>query len=175
MPELLTFTKLTNDSTPRQQNEGEAEPQQKRSSSSSSSVVSVASTTESQRETLRALNDDHERLLREARTWALVDHLAEKVVGELVVRHPELGARLDAWAVDGDFPRFAHYADALLSDTEFFVRKAIGWVLRDTARRRPELVFDWLLPRAARASGVTFREAVKPLSADQRVRLLAAR
>jgi 3-methyladenine DNA glycosylase AlkD len=60
-------------------------------------------------------------------------------------------------------------------EKEFFVRKAIGWVLRDTARKRPRLVYDWLLPRARRASGVTLREAVKPLSDDQRAAVLAAR
>jgi len=137
-----------------------------------------------------------ERLLREARTWALVDELAAVVVGGLVERHPELGAVLDRWAIDpdlwirrsallallvplrrggGDFARFARYADGMLDETEFFIRKAIGWVLRDTARRRPELVFEWLLPRARRASGVTVREAVKPLSPQQRAAVLAAR
>lgn len=75
----------------------------------------------------------------------------------------------------GDFERFARYADAMLDEQEFFIRKAIGWVLRDTGRKRPDLVFDWLLPRAARASGVTVREAVKPLTDAQRAAILAAR
>jgi 3-methyladenine DNA glycosylase AlkD len=63
----------------------------------------------------------------------------------------------------------------MLDEKEFFVRKAIGWVLRDTSRRRPELVYEWLLPRAARASGVTLREAVKYLSKSQRDEILAVR
>ena len=67
------------------------------------------------------------------------------------------------------------YADAMLDEKEFFVRKAIGWVLRDTARKRPDLVYAWLLPRAARASAVTIREAVKPLSEPRRTAVLAAR
>ena len=75
----------------------------------------------------------------------------------------------------GDFERFGRYADAMLDEHEFFVRKAIGWVLRDTARKRPDLVYEWLLPRATRASTVTIREAVKPLSAAQRAAVLAAR
>lgn len=137
-----------------------------------------------------------ERLLREARTWALVDPLSISVFGPLVERHDELGGVLDRWAVDddfwvrrsallsllvplrrgdGDWERFCRYADPLLDDREFFVRKAIGWVLRDTGRRRPELVHDWILPRASRASGVTIREAVKPLTNAQRARVLAAR
>lgn len=137
-----------------------------------------------------------ERLLRESRTWALVDPLAASVVGPLVEGEPGLGATLDRWAVDedhwirraallalllalrrgeGDWPRFCRHADAMLEEKEFFIRKAIGWVLRDTARKRPDLVFEWILPRAARASGVTLREAVKPLAEDQRAAVLAAR
>lgn len=137
-----------------------------------------------------------ERFLRESHTWALVDGLAASVVGRLVERHPELTAALDRWAVDsdmwlrrsamlallvplrqgrGDFDRFARYADAMLEERKFFIRKAIGWVLRDTGRTRPDLVYEWLLPRAARASGVTIREAIKPLSAAQRAAIIAAR
>src|ERR1035438_4613991 len=137
-----------------------------------------------------------ERLLRQAQTWALVDELAAVVVGGLVEHHAELGPVLDRWAVDddfwirrsvllallmplrrgdGDFQRFSRYADGMLDEEEFFIRKAIGWVLRDTARKRPDLVYRWLLPRAARASGVTVREAVKPRSAEERAAVLAAR
>lgn len=137
-----------------------------------------------------------ERLLREARTWALVDPLAASVVGPLVERRPEAADVLDRWAADqdfwvrraallallvplrrgrGDFERLARYADAMLDEQEPFIRKAIGWVLRETARKRPAMVYDWLLPRAARASGVTVHEAVKPLTGGQRERILAAR
>jgi 3-methyladenine DNA glycosylase AlkD len=137
-----------------------------------------------------------ERLLRESRTWALVDGLATSVVGGLIELHPPSVEILDRWATDddfwirrsallalltalrkgeGDFERFSRYADAMLDEKEFFIRKAIGWVLRDTARKRPDMVYEWLLPRAARASGVTLREAVKPLSDEQRATVLAAR
>lgn len=136
-----------------------------------------------------------ERFLRESRTWALVDGIAAPVVGKLLSRYPELCATIDRWAVDedfwirrsallalleglrsgeGDFARFSRYADAMLDEKEFFIRKAIGWVLRETAKRRPQLVFDWLLPRATQMSGVTRREAIKPLSDDQRAAVLAA-
>jgi 3-methyladenine DNA glycosylase AlkD len=136
-----------------------------------------------------------ERLIRQAGTWALVDDLAGKVMGGLVERFAELGGTLDRWASDedfwirrsallallgplrrgeGDFDRFGGYADSMLEEREFFIRKAIGWVLRDTARRRPELVAAWLAPRVARASGVTMREAVKPLPPATKQALLAA-
>ena len=115
-----------------------------------------------------------ERLLRESGTWALVDPLAASVIGPLAERRPEVGVMLDRWAGDqdfwirraallallgalrrgdGDFERFARYADAMLDDKEFFIRKAIGWVLRETAKKRPGLVYTWLLPRGCAGLG----------------------
>ncbi|MHB8765018.1 MAG: DNA alkylation repair protein [Deferrisomatales bacterium] len=137
-----------------------------------------------------------EGLLRDARTWALVDNLAAGPAAALVERCPELGGTLDRWAADGDFwvrraallallpalrrgegdlERFGRYADALLGEREFFLRKAVGWVLREIGKKRPEWVRGWLLPRAARASGLTVREAVRHLPGAYRDELLAAR
>ncbi len=111
-----------------------------------------------------------ESFLRTSGTWALVDGLAADVMGSLVERAPELLATLDRWATDDDFwirrsallsllvplrrgdpthfARFGRYADAMLAEREFFIRKAIGWVLRETGKRQPDLVADWLAPRA---------------------------
>ena len=104
-------------------------------------------------------------------------------------------AALDRWSVDedfwlrrtsllallpglrrgeGDFERFGRYADGMLEEKEFFIRKAIGWVLRDTGRKRPELVADWLAPRVGRMAGLTLREAVKHLPPERRDALLTA-
>ena len=89
-------------------------------------------------------------------------------MGPLVERYPELTGVLDRWAADpdfwirrsallslllplrrgaGDFERFSRYADQMLDEREFFIRKAIGWVLRETAKQRPALVAAWLEPR----------------------------
>lgn len=124
------------------------------------------------------------RLLDEANTWALVDVLADKAAGEVVRREPrEALAHLDGWATDPNkwvrravlltmlpsaradvLPdRFWDYADAMLDEREFFVAKALGWVLREYARRSPRAVFDWLAPRLDRTTTVTLREATKYL------------
>ena len=135
-----------------------------------------------------------EGLLRESRTWALVDELAGDLVGRLLVADPTIGAVLDRWATDDDFwirraallshlrriraggelGAFAGYADAMLDEREFFIRKAIGWLLREAGKRRPDEVVAWLAPRTHRASGVTMREAVKYLPAADAERLMAA-
>jgi 3-methyladenine DNA glycosylase AlkD len=136
------------------------------------------------------------RLIHESRTWALVDPLATEVMGELLLRSPQLSAVLDTWSTEDDLwlrrsallallpglrrrvpghsGMLVRYADALVAEREFFIRKAIGWVLRETGRRDPELVRDWLLRQAPAASGVTLREAVKYLPEPQRDAVLAA-
>ncbi len=137
-----------------------------------------------------------EGLLRQARTWALVDVLAPRPLAAIdELDRPGTTAVLAGWVGDPDFwirrsallahlvplrtgllvwDRFAAFADELLDDREFFVRKAMGWVLRTTARHDPQVVADWVRPRTDRMSGVALREAVKPLPEDQRAALLAA-
>jgi 3-methyladenine DNA glycosylase AlkD len=64
---------------------------------------------------------------------------------------------LDQWA------RFCRYADQMLDEREFFIRKAIGWVLREVSKSHPEEVRAFVTPRLERMSGVTRREALKYL------------
>jgi 3-methyladenine DNA glycosylase AlkD len=137
-----------------------------------------------------------ERMLRDARTWALVDVLAEHVVGSIAARDPRAVRTLRTWARDddfwirrsallallhtlrrggGDFALFESLAAPMLGETEFFVRKAIGWILRETSKKQPALVRGFLGRHARACSGVTYREAVKYLPARDRVRFDAAR
>lgn len=136
-----------------------------------------------------------ERLLRESGTWALVDNLAVHTAGPLLERCPGADLTVERWGSDEDFwmrraallvhlgplrsggggwSRFTGLADRMLEEKEFFIRKAIGWCLRDAARLRPDMVYEWLLPRAGRASGVTVREAVKRMTPGQAAAVTAA-
>jgi 3-methyladenine DNA glycosylase AlkD len=137
-----------------------------------------------------------EELVRQARTWALVDGLAATVAGGIALRDPASWARIDRWASDPDFwvrrsallallpairsgspdmARFTRYAEPLLADKEFFIRKAIGWVLREIAKRDPRLAAEWTERHVSAMSGVTFREAVRRLPAGEAARLSALR
>ncbi|WP_167536449.1 DNA alkylation repair protein [Streptomyces ficellus] len=129
-----------------------------------------------------------ERYVRASRTWALVDALAVHAVGAVVAREPvSCGDTLDRWARDEDFwlrrtallalipgiragspdlRRLSRYADAMLDEREFFIRKAIGWVLRELSVRDPGFVAGWVRERRPRMSGLTYREAVRRLPAD---------
>ena len=136
-----------------------------------------------------------ERFVRDSASWVYVDGLAEKVVGRLVVRYPELGAVLDAWVSDPcmwirrtailallagvragepDLVRIDRFGDALIGEREFFIRKALGWVLRELSKKDPAWVTAWVGDRVAVISGVTMREAVRRLPEEDAERLRAA-
>ena len=136
-----------------------------------------------------------ERLIRASHSWAYVDALAVKVVGELVIRFPELSPEWDAWARDENFwirrtallallpgiragapdlDRVSAYGETLVEEREFFIRKALGWVLRELAKSEPAWVAAWVRDHVTTVSGVTIREAARHLPAKDQKDLLAA-
>ncbi|TMQ88727.1 DNA alkylation repair protein [Actinomadura soli] len=134
-----------------------------------------------------------ERLVRDSASWVYVDQIAEKVVGGLVLRYPDLATALDAWVSDPymwirrtavlallagvrtgnpDLERLDRFGDALIGEREFFIRKALGWVLRELSKKDPGWVVAWVEPRVGIMSGVTLREAVRRLPAEDAARIL---
>jgi 3-methyladenine DNA glycosylase AlkD len=134
--------------------------------------------------------------INNADTWAHVDWLAIKVIGAVITREPRLERTLSRWikhpnfwvrrtallalhdslqAGEGNFDCFAKLATALLGDQEFFIRKAIGWVLRATAKRRPELTFEFVQQHAQALSSLSFKEATRNLAPSQQKQLQALR
>jgi 3-methyladenine DNA glycosylase AlkD len=114
--------------------------------------------------------------------WDSVDLIAAHVYGSLCRRTPALQARLDAYASHEDLwlrrvailhqlnyagetdrARLAAILTANLDHTDFFIRKAMGWALRQFARHDAEWVREWLEVHADRVSGLTRREALKHL------------
>jgi 3-methyladenine DNA glycosylase AlkD len=118
------------------------------------------------------------------------------VAGGIALREGSSWPRIDAWATDEDFwvrrsallallpgiragqpalDRFERYAALMLAEKEFFIRKAIGWVLREISKRDPGWVADWTARHATAISGVTFREAIRRLPPEEAARLRARR
>lgn len=114
--------------------------------------------------------------------WDTVDALASPPVGLMVLNHPELAEVMDAW-IDHehmwlarvaiihqlrfkdqtDRDRLFDYAEKRANDTEFFIRKAIGWALRQYAKTDPDAVRTFVDARRDVLSGLTIREATKHL------------
>ena len=119
--------------------------------------------------------------------WDTVDALAARVVGPLVARHPELVAAMDEWAVDDDMwvvrtallhqliykeatdaERLFDYCSRQAGHTDFFMRKAIGWALREYAKTDPAAVRAFVHAHAAAVRAVRARGAEEPLKQSSR-------
>lgn len=115
--------------------------------------------------------------------WDTVDGLAV-TIGDLVRRHPALAARMDelivaddfwlrrvallhqlAWKAETDEARLFDYCLRCTGEKEFFIRKAIGWALRQHARTRPDAVRAFLSANLSALSPLSVREAAKHLGA----------
>jgi len=114
--------------------------------------------------------------------WDTIDALAAHPVGTLVQRFPALGSSMDTWVRDEniwvartailhqlrykesvDQPRLFGYVLARANDTEFFIRKALGWALRSYSRHAPDAVRSFVSDHESALSALTCREALKHL------------
>jgi 3-methyladenine DNA glycosylase AlkD len=118
--------------------------------------------------------------------WDYVDSAAP-VAGEILRRdRAETAAAMRAWAHDADRWRrrvaiicqlghreetdlalLAETIEPNLDDRDFFVRKAIGWALREHTKTDAGWVLAYLAENRARLSSLSYREARKWLSAQR--------
>ena len=123
-----------------------------------------------------------ERLIRTHSWWDTVDALAANVVGPMIAADASLSATMDRWIDDElwiaraailhqlkfrertDADRLFGYIDRRAAETDFFMRKAAGWALREYAKTDPGAVRDYVDSRHDRLSGLTRREALKHLA-----------
>ncbi len=123
------------------------------------------------------------RMIREGGWWDLVDEVAVHLVGVLWLHHPEVIAPvMDRWIEDEDLwirraaiiapiknkkqtdaKRLFTYCRDHAHEKDFFIRKGIGWALREYAKTDPEAVTDFLERHRDILSPLSFREAAKHL------------
>ena len=111
--------------------------------------------------------------------WDTVDALAGHVVGPLVLAHPHLADEMDEWARDDDVwvartallhqlrskqktdaHRLFAYCELRAGDNEFFIRKAIGWALREYSKTDADAVRAFVADQSSTLSPLSQREAL---------------
>lgn len=125
----------------------------------------------------------YKRLIVQGAWWDLVDGVAGDLVGTVLLDHRERTTPLlRRWLMDDDMwlRRTAIISQlnhkeatdaaflfeccaARAHETEFFIRKAIGWALRQYARTDPAAVKRFVKEQGGRLSGLSRREALKHL------------
>lgn len=95
--------------------------------------------------------------------WDTVDMIAAKLVGNHIQKHPEDLKLIDEWSTDNhmwlrrtailhqlkyksntDTERLKTYIESNLGSQEFFINKAIGWVLREYGKTNPNYVLAFV-------------------------------
>ncbi|HEY0830669.1 MAG TPA: DNA alkylation repair protein [Candidatus Dormibacteraeota bacterium] len=124
-----------------------------------------------------------EELVTSGAWWDHVDELAA-VIGELLRKHPKrMRPLMRRWSTDANMwkrrvsiicqLRFKRDTDLELlyaniepnlADREFFIRKAIGWALRQYAWTDPKEVTRYVREHEAQLSGLSRRVALKNIS-----------
>ncbi len=118
--------------------------------------------------------------------WDTVDGIASGVVGPLVSRHHDLTAEMDRWIESDntwlartallhqlrykgatDATRLFRYCEIRAKDDQFFIRKAIGWALREYSKTDPQAVRQFVA-YATGLSTLSRREALLWLEGGRR-------
>ncbi|XP_065185615.1 uncharacterized protein LOC135816151 [Sycon ciliatum] len=123
------------------------------------------------------------RMITTKSWWDTVDMIAPHLVGALVTRYPARGVPLmDEWIQDKHLwirraailhqlaykkdcneERLYRYCLACCAETDFFIRKAIGWALRQHAYLRPSSIKGFVSTNDEKLSSLSKREALKHL------------
>lgn len=125
----------------------------------------------------------YEQLVREGAWWDLVDVIAAHLVGKvLLIDRESIAPLMDQWIDDDDYwirrtailsqcrhkektdeKQLFRHCLKRAHEKEFFIRKAIGWALREYSYANPKAVKSFLLKNKAKLSGLSLREGAKGL------------
>ena len=125
----------------------------------------------------------YRKMITEGAWWDYVDTVAIHLVGHVLLsQRDSMTPRIREWIDDADMwlrrsaiiGQIGHKEatdtellfDACVSrmhETEFFIRKAIGWALREYAKTDPSAVVAFATEHRNELSGLSFREATKHL------------
>lgn len=124
-------------------------------------------------------------MISESAGWAHVDWIATDLLGAVYATDASIADELRSWSKDSDFwvrrasmlalldearrgnrkafELFSEFASTMVHEKEFFIRKAIGWILREVSKKQPEWTHQFLLQHRDLVSGLTLREGSKYL------------
>jgi len=133
-----------------------------------------------------------EKMLMQSPTWDLVDNISIYLVGTVLEKDKKAFEYLKKWSGSenfwmkrsslisqillfrqnkGDKKLFFRFAEKMLHEKEFFIRKAIGWCIREISKAGPHAAFNFLIKIKGTASGLTLREGAKRLPPEKKAKL----
>ena len=128
-----------------------------------------------------------EKMIREGQWWDFIDPVSTNLVGKLLKKYPtEMNKILDKWIEDEDMwirrsailshlkhkentdqKRLFEYCLQCAHEKEFFIRKAIGWALREYSKTKPEVVSNFIQEHNETLSNLSKREGMKHINSNK--------
>ncbi len=125
-----------------------------------------------------------ERMIREGAWWDTVDELARFLVGSLLLNERAvMKPEMERWIRDEnlwirraalvahqkhkertDEAQLFDHCLRLAPERDFFLRKAIGWALREHSKTRPGAVETFIAAHLGELSGLSIREGLKRIT-----------
>lgn len=134
-----------------------------------------------------------EDMLTHSSTWDLIDDISIHLVSTVLEKNRKAYRYLKKWSRSGNFwmrraslisqillfrkskgddKLFYLFVERMINEKEFFIRKAIGWGIREMAKENPDEAFHFLMKIRDRASGLTLREGAKRLPENMKAQVL---
>ena len=128
----------------------------------------------------------YEQLVREGQWWDFVDDVTGRMISPVYLLEREaVSSIVESWVDDDDMwirraailshlkhkdqtdeAQLFDFCRRRMHEKEFFIRKAIGWILREYAKTKPKRVQAFLRKEKDNLSGLSYREASKHLSME---------
>ncbi len=133
--------------------------------------------------TLESLNT-FEMMIRTGEWWDYVDAISANLIGSLLSKYSdEMKTVLNGWIADEniwirraailsqlrqkdrtDSKLLFSFCRKRMHEESFWIRKAIGWALREYSKTNPEKVYNFIISHDSQLSNLTKREASRYLS-----------
>jgi|GEM_PF-1841738 len=120
--------------------------------------------------------------VKESDGWCHTDYICGLIVGKLVYKYPSIKKTINSWRKDSilwvrraslisyivsirntdrDIKDIFDNSIYLSSEKNFFIRKAIGWILRETSKKYPKEVLKFVSKHENKLSTLSRREAIR--------------
>jgi len=124
-----------------------------------------------------------EKMIREGAWWDFIDDIAVHLIGYILSKHPShILPIIELWINDSnlwirrtaiicqnklknktDQKRLFSFCLQCAHEKKFFIKKAIGWALREHAKTEPQKVYDFVVKNRERLSNLSHKEAIRDL------------
>ncbi|MHA2066944.1 MAG: DNA alkylation repair protein [Candidatus Thorarchaeota archaeon] len=100
-----------------------------------------------------------DRMIEDVDTWSTVDPLCIVCLGNVIIRDAAYESKIARWRKSSNLAALVPH----LTDTQFFVAKAVGWVLRGLSKLEPKTVHEFIDRNRESMAKLSIREGSKYL------------